>query len=225
MILCIETSTAICSVALASGTKLIALGESSNANDHASRLLNHIDTCLNEGQIKLVDLQAIAVSLGPGSFTGLRVGIAAAKGISFALGTPLIGINTLEALIWKAQKTGSGRRYFCAMIKARKDEVYTMISDREGNITLAPGVVELYNGWHQELLAGSNDVLFCGDGIHRYQELCQSNSLKSVDIKTSSVNLIHLAQRKHIKKDYSEGKTFGPSYIKRPHITQARKVL
>ena len=225
MVLCLETSSAICSVALVVESELIAIAESSHHNDHASTILSHLNDCLRQVNGSLSDIAAIAVSAGPGSFTGLRVGVSAAKGISFALGTPMINISTLEALVWTASEMSSGNKYTCGMIKARKDEVYAIIIDEHKKQILPATVCELYDGWHQKVLDGSEDVLFCGDGILRYQEICGQNGLNSLDIPTSARNLVDLAWQKHIKKDYSEAKSFTPSYLKQPHITQPRKVL
>lgn len=225
MILCIETSAAHCSIALGDGSGSRVLKESSEINDHASKILSLIDSCLEETQTKLTDVDAIAVSQGPGSFTGLRVGVSTAKGLSFAMNTPLIGISTLAALAHTARGLHSQVPYICAMIKARKDEVYAAIFDDKGIPIVGEGVYTVYKGWHEELLKEAKEVIFCGNGVLRYQELCGARTLNYEPVTVSALNLIFLSWEKHIKKDYSEAKSFRPTYLKTAHITQPRKVL
>lgn len=225
MILCIETSASYCSIAIAQNEELIALHESNAVNDHASTIMSHIDACLKDAQIAARQLEAIAVSRGPGSFTGLRVGASTAKGLCFALDIPLIGVSTLEALADQALKERTEAEFCVPMIWARKKEVYTAAYDRTGKVIFEEQVVDLIRDWHKTLKGLTDSVVFCGNGSEVYLEIQGENRGKVVDIRHSATNLIGCANSKHIKKDYCVASKFAPSYLKSPHITQPRKVL
>ena len=126
-ILNIETSTTNCSVALSVDGKLTVLKEDNSLNySHAERLHVYIDSVLSSAGVKRSDLNAVAVSKGPGSYTGLRIGVSAAKGLCFALGIPLVSVPTLEVLAHKAEaKSG----FIVPMLDARRMEVYSAVFD------------------------------------------------------------------------------------------------
>jgi len=225
MILSIETSASYCSVALSTENRLLSLRESDAANDHASKLMYHIDTCLKDAGVAMRDLKAVAISQGPGSFTGLRVGASTAKGLCYALDIPLIAISTLAALADQALLRTEA--LLCIpMIWARKKEVYTAIYDRQAKMIFQEQVVDLVTDWHKSINGDMADqVVFCGNGAPIYQEIQGQNRINQVEIQYSATNLIGPATAKHIKKDYCVASEFAPSYLKSPHITQARKVL
>ncbi len=226
MILCLETSASICSVAIGRDSRtLIALQESSSSNDHASMIMKHVDNCLKEAKINLSDLQGVAISQGPGSFTGLRVGVAAAKAICFALNIPLIAVSTLEALAQAALNQHPGADYCASMIEARKEEVYGAIFDRSLRLILPEQVISLFPQWHYSVLERAVKVIFCGSGSQKYQQISLADSLVIEEVPTSAVNLLSPAFRKHIKKDYCIAERFKPNYLKEAHITQARQVI
>ncbi|MCB0685470.1 MAG: tRNA (adenosine(37)-N6)-threonylcarbamoyltransferase complex dimerization subunit type 1 TsaB [Saprospiraceae bacterium] len=225
MILCLETSAAICSVALTDQGHLISLKESKSPNDHASMILKHVDACLGEAGTQLDQLEAIAISQGPGSFTGLRVGVSAAKGLCFALDLPMIAISTLAALASQTIRKYGDCGYVIPMIEARKNEVYGAIYRPDMQLELNEQVIALYPNWHLKHLNADKKVVICGPGSQKYTEINQDESLKTNPNFPSAYNLIDLAFEKHIKKDYCVAKSFSPNYIKSPHITQPRKVL
>ena len=139
MIICLETATNICSVALCDSAGLISLRESSELKSHASILTVFIEEILLENGIKARDLDAIAVSKGPGSYTGLRIGVSVAKGIAYAASIPLIGINTTLSMFWgivrnrKNIEDADRNSLYCPMLDARRMEVYYAIYDANGN--------------------------------------------------------------------------------------------
>lgn len=226
MILCLETSSSICSVAIGrDGYTLVALQESSSSNDHASMIMKHVDGCLKEAKINLRDLEGVAISQGPGSFTGLRVGVAAAKAICFALNVPLIAVSTLEALAQAALTQHPEADYCSSMIAARKEEVYGAIFDRSLRLIEHEQVISLFPEWHYSVLERGVKVIFCGSGSQVYQQISPGDGLFIVDVPTSAVNLLRPAFRKHIKKDYCIAESFKPNYLKEAHITKARPVL
>ena len=133
-LLCIETATEICSVALLQDDKLIALRENHEGNAHASQITLLIEAVMKDANIELKNLDAIAVSKGPGSYTGLRVGVSTAKGLCYALDIPLIAINTLESLAHEIIKNNNIQKAnFCAMLDARRMEVYCAVFDNQMN--------------------------------------------------------------------------------------------
>lgn len=225
MILCIETSASICSVALGHRGSVVCIRESLAPNDHAAVIVKLIDGCLNEAQCSPEQLEAIAISQGPGSFTGLRVGVSAAKGLCFAYDIPLIAISTLSALASRALRDHPDANFAIPMIEARKNEVYGAIYRSDMHEELKDQVITLYPNWHLSIFPGGTEVIFCGSGSKKYQEISAPNQLQIDTKPPSALDLIELAFAKHIKKDYCVAKSFHPNYVKTPHITQPRKVL
>lgn len=225
MILCIETSGKFCSVGLSHRRELLSISESDSPNDHSSMIMYHVDHCLTQAGTHLRDVEAVAVSMGPGSFTGLRVGLSAAKGICFGLEIPLIEVSTLASLASAAFLRSSGETEYCfAMIEARLMEVYCGVFDRDGRSIIPDQVVELHPDWDREITS-SNAIIFCGNGVDKYLKLNHSTDKNKVQTSLSAANLIRIASQKHIKKDYCVANSAKPYYLKKPHITQARKVL
>jgi tRNA threonylcarbamoyladenosine biosynthesis protein TsaB len=139
MILCLETATNLCSVALCDSAGVISLRESNESKSHASQLTVFIEEILEGQGIKARDLSAVAVSKGPGSYTGLRIGVSVAKGIAYGASIPLIGIETTFSMFWGImENTGFNSEsdsdtLFCPMLDARRMEVYYAIYDSRGN--------------------------------------------------------------------------------------------
>ena len=141
LILCIETGTDICSVGIAENGELISLRESDKGRDHAIKIAVFVDELLTQTDIRPEDLDAVAVSMGPGSYTGLRIGVSFAKGLCYGLEIPLIGIGSLDALTEVAREDYEAgiisvenweSAYLCPMIDARRMEVYTQVFNAEG---------------------------------------------------------------------------------------------
>ena len=225
MILCIETSASICSVAIAHEEQLLALKESLTPNDHAASIIKHIEACLSTAQITLNDLDAVAISQGPGSFTGLRVGVSAAKGICFALDLPLIAVSTLASLANAVFSQHNDLDFCIPMIEARKDEVFTAVYNRKLDMELSEQVVALFCNWHHTVIDPRSKIAFVGSGSQKYRQMCQPDIVNLYENTPSAQHLTNLALAKHIKKDYCIAKNFKPNYLKLPHITQPRNVL
>ena len=141
MVICIETATNLCSVALISSAGVISLKESTDLKSHASMLTVFIGEILKENGITAQELEAVAVGKGPGSYTGLRIGVSVAKGIAYGASLPLIAIETTLSMFWgMAGRIGEfsddeTNTLFCPMIDARRMEVYNAIYDAQGNRT------------------------------------------------------------------------------------------
>lgn len=167
----LETSTSLCSVALLEGDKITATRFSDHPRAHASMTAPFVKEVLDERGLKVSDCSAVCLSMGPGSYTGLRVGSSTAKGLCFGGGIPLLAVGTLDVLVAQALAEGlpAGCRYIVPMIDARRMEVYTAIytADGERLTEVAPVVVD--SDFPDSIpVAGEavpSGVLFIGDGV------------------------------------------------------------
>lgn len=169
LILSLETSAKICSVALHDKGKLVATEEIHTEHSHASKLAVLVDAVVKQAGVELKHLHAIAVSSGPGSYTGLRIGTSTAKGLCFALNIPLIAIGSLELLAHHMNKQNPDQAYVCPMIDARRMEVYCMVVDSIGNSIQPIEAKVIDTASFSELLA-TNKILFFGDGADKCRE-------------------------------------------------------
>ena len=165
LFLCIETATPVCSVAISSDHQLIGLKESTKKNSHSEIITVFIEELLNENKLTAFQLDAIVVSKGPGSYTGLRIGVSTAKGLCYALGIPLISVNTLYSMaagIKKTQQDSLAKDHlFCPMIDARRMEVYAALYDNNLNEIRETKAEIIDSDSFQDHLS-SNPVLFFG---------------------------------------------------------------
>ncbi len=218
-ILQLETATAICSVSLAENGVVTGLEESEEKNNHASRLHVFIDRLLQQKGIDYPDLDAIAVSMGPGSYTGLRIGVAAAKGFGFALDIPVIAVNTLQSMtehyICKFEFKASEDALFCPMIDARRMEVYTALYDR--NLTVIKPVTAMIldeNAFREELR--KHKIHFFGDGADKFRKLSGGHPKSQFrdDFSTSSRGLTRPALEAYNARQFIDLAYFEPYYLK-----------
>ena len=170
LILNIDTSTDVCSVAIARDGNLIALKENDEGFNHSTLLGVYVDDLLKENDLTANDLDAVAVSMGPGSYTGLRIGVSLAKGICFGAGKPLIAVSTLAALANAVAQREGEEFFYCPMIDARRMEVYTAIYDREGNVVRDIHAEVIEENSFADLLS-ARKVLFFGNGSDKVKEV------------------------------------------------------
>ena len=211
-ILNIETSTKNCSVSIADTGKIIAIKELNNGNySHAEVLHPFIEDILKEGNISRDEIDAIAVSKGPGSYTGLRIGVSAAKGLSFALNIPLIAIDTLTSLSYAIS---IDKGLIVPMLDARRMEVYAAIFDKEHQkIREIRAEIIDENSFSDELEKGI--VYFLGDGAHKCKETIAHKNAIFVDDKfPSSKEMAVLSYEKYKKNDIEDVAYFEPFYLK-----------
>lgn len=216
LILQLETATTSCSVALAQDGKTIAFKELSERNAHASHMTLFIQDVLKDAGKTMDQLEAVAVSSGPGSYTGLRIGISTAKGLCYALNIPLIGIETLEAMA--AGKIGSGSFnedvLYCPMIDARRMEVYTAVYDNKLNVVSETEAKILDNNSFADFL-DTRKLVFFGDGAFKCADIFDSeNAVIVTDFKNSAKDLSSLALEKFKNKDFEDVAYFEPFYLK-----------
>ncbi|AUC74254.1 tRNA (adenosine(37)-N6)-threonylcarbamoyltransferase complex dimerization subunit type 1 TsaB [Olleya sp. Bg11-27] len=211
-ILNIETSTTNCSVSLSNkGETLVLKEDYGNGYSHAEKLHVYIEEVLKEAKMTADQLDAIAVSKGPGSYTGLRIGVSAAKGLSYALEKPLVSVSTLEALAHQI-KAESG--YIIPMLDARRLEVYSAIFDENYNLVRAIEAQVLdENSFEKELALGK--VYFVGDGVEKTTKLISHKNAVFVENKLPSADQMSLLSfNKYKKSDIEDVAYFEPYYLK-----------
>lgn len=211
MILCIETSALNCSVALFDGARLVDVIESKDASyTHSEKLHVFIQDILSKNDVSSNQLTAVAVSSGPGSYTGLRIGVSAAKGLCYALNVPLISVSTLEALFLR-QKNASSHAFFLPMIDARRREVYMQKFDRSGAALSPVEAVVLDEVFFEK--CESNSVIF-GDGADKFKDIVPSHVVLIEGVFPSASMLGELAYEKFIQNKFEDTAYYEPFYLK-----------
>ena len=226
-LLLIETSTSLCSVALAEDGAVTAVRESAEPRAHAALTAPYVQEVLQERGLRAADLDAVCVSAGPGSYTGLRVGVSTAKGICFAAGIPLLSVGTLELLVHQACAEGQlpdGCRYVIPMIDARRMEVYTAVFTPDGErlTDVEPRVVDA-ESFHAERAAGP--VLFIGDGADKCRETLAGAESHFVQTNPRASALLVPAMREFDAGNFRNVAYFEPFYLKDFVATVSRKQL
>lgn len=213
MILCIETATTNCSVALGKNGKLLALKEDYSSNySHAERLHLFIEEILKENDLKPANLSAIAVSKGPGSYTGLRIGVSAAKGLCFALDLPLIAIPTLRSLALQVKQEKDG--FIIPLLDARRMEVYTAGFTSENKKVFDTRAEILVPDSFSKYLENAN-VAFIGSGVEKFSKICNHPNATFIEGKLPSASqMVALAEEKFQKEKFEDVAYFEPYYLK-----------
>jgi tRNA threonylcarbamoyladenosine biosynthesis protein TsaB len=213
-ILSLETSTTVCSVALHESDSLVAVAEVHLEHSHASKLAQLIDTVIKISGFSLGELNAVAVSSGPGSYTGLRIGTSTAKGICFALNIPLIAINTLAILSEQMNKTNIERSLLCPMIDARRMEVYCSVTDEKGSLVQGVEARIIDEKSFEDLLSGHR-MIFFGNGAEKCRSVISHANAFFVDgVTPSAVQLGSMACRKFERGEFEDLYHFEPFYLK-----------
>jgi tRNA threonylcarbamoyladenosine biosynthesis protein TsaB len=226
LILGIETATKMCSVALSDENGLLALKEAGGEYSHAENLnLFVADVCTQAGK-ELKDIDAIAVSKGPGSYTGLRIGVSAAKGFCTALDIPLISVDTLQAMAKNPSGEIDRGLLFCPMIDARRMEVYTALYDTEGNKIEDISAKIIDENSFSEYLKTSK-IVFFGDGSEKCREALDGNPNATFieDVHPSAKYINEIALKKFNKKEFEDVAYFEPFYLKDFIATTPKKLL
>lgn len=212
VILLIETTTTNCSVALQRNGEIIGLvEESAEQFVHAESLHIFIRSVLEQSELKLGDIDAVAVSQGPGSYTGLRIGISAAKGLCFALGKPLIAVDTLEALAEDAYNQITEADIIIPMIDARRMEVYCSIYDSKMNLLQPPSAVIVEPSFFQKF--DGQRVVLTGDGSEKFAAMVNPQTI-SLNRIPSATMLSSISQKKFEAGQFEDVAYFDPFYLK-----------
>ncbi|MBN2484695.1 MAG: tRNA (adenosine(37)-N6)-threonylcarbamoyltransferase complex dimerization subunit type 1 TsaB [Bacteroidales bacterium] len=218
-ILLIDTATDTCSAAIGEGNSIIALRESADDRSHAVKLAAFIDELFKEASIEPGQLSAVAISMGPGSYTGLRIGVSMAKGLCYGAGVPLIAVPTLQAMCYGVPKSFLDENnlndfYYCPMLDARRMEVYTAIYNQlffECKETSAEIIgLNSFSHFLQE-----KPVIFFGTGAEKTQEIISApNAYFFNNFKHSSKNMLSIANLLYSHSSFQNVAYFEPFYLK-----------
>lgn len=229
-LLAIETATKVCSIALFKDHNLVAIREENLDYSHAENIAVFADAVLNEGKIRYADLDAVAISKGPGSYTGLRIGVAFAKGLCFSLSIPLISLETLKAMAWGAMnrmegETRNDKVYFCPMIDARRKEVYTAVFDSALKQVEPTTAKILEDGLFEKWMDNHYFVIF-GDGAEKSLSILKHENLHYLkDFFPSALNMGSLAYEKFQTNECENLAYFEPFYLKEFIALKGKKLV
>lgn len=229
-IILIETSTALCSVALAEDGAVTAYRESSAPKAHASLTAVFIQELLSERELTLADCDAVCVSMGPGSYTGLRVGVSTAKGLCFGSGKPLLAVGTLDTLVAQATdvipsegEESPGYRFIIPMVDARRMEVYTAVFENGRQITeTAPAIID-ENSFAEYLEQGP--CLFIGDGAGKCADVIKHPNATFCQCWPKASSMLEPAVAAFRAGNFQDVAYFEPFYLKEFVATVSKKKL
>lgn len=231
LILCIETGTDICSVGIVNNGELISLRESDSGRDHAKKVAVFVDELLAENNIDPQQIDAVAVGEGPGSYTGLRIGVSFAKGLCYGLGKPLIAVSSLASLAavaiedYKAgiidiENWDSAR--LCPMIDARRMEVYTQVFDSKANPLSSVTAEVVDENTLAEHRAATDHFVVFGSGAAKCAEILGA---ELIDVTPSVRGMATIAEQKFADGDFADVAYFEPYYLKDFVVTTSKKRL
>lgn len=218
VILNIETSTTVCSAALTAEGMVLRHFENYDGRNHAALLSGYIKGCLDFLNEKELKLDAVAVSIGPGSYTGLRIGLSEAKGLAYALDVPMIGVSTLELLATRVMFSTldiDPETVFVPMIDARRMEVYTAAYDFSLTPLLEPRPLILDSESYGQLIATGRPLLLFGDGSAKAADVVKAPNVRIVeDVDPLAVDMIALAEMAYSQRDFLDLAYCVPTYLK-----------
>lgn len=228
-ILNIETSTSVCSVALASEGAILRHSEDFQGRNHAVVLSGFIKDSLDHLRRHGMKPDAVAVSIGPGSYTGLRIGLSEAKGLAYALEIPLIGVQTLELMgvgVMFSRDDLPGDTLFAPMIDARRMEVYTAVYDLSLRPKMSPVPLILDTESYKDFLA-AGPVAFFGDGSGKARELIggNPNAIFIPDVSPLAADMVALSERAFRDGDLLDLAYSTPLYLKEFQATKPRNLF
>ena len=232
LILCIETGTDICSVGIARDGRLLSLRESDEGRDHAKKVGVFVDELLRENRLSPDELDAVAVGMGPGSYTGLRIGVSFAKGLCYGIRKPLIAVGSLDALAEVAREDYDAgivdvddwdTARLCPMVDARRMEVYARVFDTKGAALseVKAEVVDAgsFAGWRD----GKHSFVIFGNGARKCREMLPD--ARFIEVAPSARGLARLAQEAFDAGRFEDTAYFEPFYLKDFVVTTSKKKL
>ncbi len=227
-ILNIDTSTEVCSVALATDGEVVLHHEDYNGRNHAQLLSGFIESAMKYVHSREIKLDAIAVSIGPGSYTGLRIGLSEAKGLCFGLGIPLIGINTLQIMVVGVMFNHEidEESLFIPMIDARRMEVFTGVYDLSLNELLQPCPLILEEGSLNEYINTGRKIILCGNGSDKALDILAGENITHIPrVKPVAVDMPALSERAFRNNDFIDVAYSTPQYLKEFQATTPKKAI
>jgi len=225
-ILCLETATNVCSVALFSDNQLLGYQEYHLEKSHSNLIPDIIDSTIRNVSIDKADLHAIAVSQGPGSYTGLRIGVSAAKGLCFALNIPLISVDTLQLMAVEVNKTNFIGALLCPMIDARRMEVYASLVNSNNEVVMGPTpYIIAETSFSKEMDAGK--VWFFGNGAAKCRSIfgTHPNAHFIGDVHPTAQAMGSLAFKAYQSGVFQDVAYFEPFYLKDFRLTKPKSQL
>ncbi|HET6243190.1 MAG: tRNA (adenosine(37)-N6)-threonylcarbamoyltransferase complex dimerization subunit type 1 TsaB [Bacteroidetes bacterium] len=218
LILNLESATQVCSVSISNNGEVVAIKEHHGEYAHAEKLTVFVSDVLKQAGLTMDRLHAISVSMGPGSYTGLRIGVSAAKGFCYALDIPLIAVSTLQQMALSAAlklKNTSPDVLFCPMIDARRMEVYCAVFNKENVLIQEIEAKIIQDDSFNDLLA-RNKIYFFGDGSQKCKDLlgANPNAFFLNEVYPSSATMAPLAENSFNKRMFVDTAYFEPYYLK-----------
>jgi tRNA threonylcarbamoyladenosine biosynthesis protein TsaB len=211
LILNIDTAVEVASICLAKDGKVLSIAKNESQKDHASWLHIAIKETFEKSNSALRSVEALAVTGGPGSYTGLRIGMATAKGICYALNKPLISLNTLLVMANAAKDESAD--LLCPMIDARRTEVFTAIYTKELQIVKEPAAMTLNENSFDEYLL-NNSICFFGNGSNKFGTIKKHEKAIFSEIKADALSMIALSEKKFVEKEFADLAYAEPLYLK-----------
>lgn len=214
LILNIDTATSVCSVALAKDGKIIATKESNEGLNHSVLLGTYADGIIKENGLDAHALDAVAISMGPGSYTGLRIGVSLAKGLCFGAEKPLIAVPTLQALALSVSSRLQEEAYYCPMIDARRMEVYTAFFDKN-NRTIIDTKAEIIDENSFADILAKHKVYFFGNGSDKVSHILTAPHACFIgNVETSATHICGIAEQYYQAGKFVDVAYFEPFYLK-----------
>ncbi len=230
-ILHIETSTDVCSVALTTESQVLDHRENYEGQTHATLLSQYVKEMLDYARSRDLKLDAIAVSIGPGSYTGLRIGLSEAKGLAFGLQLPLIGVNTLQLLSVSTMfnhfiDVDGDKLLYVPMIDARRMEVYTAAYTPALNAVLEPQAMILDEHSFETLLEQGYQLVLMGNGSDKARQVLSCDGVRFIEgIKPVAVDMLVLAEKAYREKNFIDVAYSTPLYLKEFQATKPKNAL
>ena len=229
VILNIETSTTVCSAALTAEGMVLTHYEDFEGRNHAALLSDYVKACLDFLADKELKLDAVAVSIGPGSYTGLRIGLSEAKGLAYALDIPLIAVSTLELMATRVMFSTldiDPDTIFVPMIDARRMEVYTAAYDFALEELMAPQPLILDENSYADLIATGRQILLFGNGSAKAADVVTASNVRIVEgVDPLAVDMIALAERAYSERKFVDLAYSVPVYLKDFVATKPKKLI
>ena len=207
LILNIDSATDIGSICISKGEKILSFKEGSETFSHAREITLMIESCIQEVGMSMNDLDGVAISKGPGSYTSLRIGTSTAKGICYALNKPLIGIDTLQSLALAASKKAKGEIY-APMIDARRMEVYTAFYSTEMECLKEKHASILQENIFEKELKQKKRIVFAGNGGEKIKKIKNKGQFIFTNIRCSAIHLVPLSYQNFQFSSFESGRLF-----------------
>lgn len=224
-IISIETSADVCSVALSSDGFILLHFEEWESHNHAARLSGFLSECMEHLRRHDMGLDAVAVSMGPGSYTGLRIGLSEAKGLAYSLGIPLIGVDTLKLLVTHVMFAGAelpDDTLYCPMVDARRMEVFTGVYDIALNEVATPGPMILDETSLADILDRNHVAIFGTGSDKAVPVILHPNALYISGVVPLATDMVALAEKAWHAQDFLDLAYSTPNYLKAFQGTQPK---